>query len=84
MEAARSLLPEWIQYSDDTSHYSVANLEFSSQSNTSVQAAASGWGAIKTPGAECDCMVLPEHYKQLGRQRGLIVLLAICVSEEQA
>lgn len=84
MGAARSLLPEWIRYSDDTCHYSVANLELSSQSNTSVQAAASGWGAIKTPGAQCDCMVLPEHYKQLERQHRLIILLAICVSEEQA
>lgn len=40
--AARTLLPEGIHCSDDTGHYSVADVELSFKINMSVQDAASG------------------------------------------
>lgn len=56
--AARTLWPEGIHCSDDTFHYSVADLELSSKINMSVQDAASGWCAIKIPEALCGCVFL--------------------------
>lgn len=56
--AARTLLPEGIHCSDDTCHYSVADLELGFKINMSVQDAASGWSAIKIPEAPCGCVVL--------------------------